>query len=127
MELTKNILKSKIEILNGDCLASRKQIQDIFGVPKKTLSDNINKLKTKGLIVGAEIRPKMGKAYEVYDLEEVVSIGLTLNTEKAIEFHKWSRTMIKNQLLEQQNKLEQQQKQLDHLWDKEDLNDLYYR
>jgi len=106
-------------------LANRKQLQELYSVPKKTLEENINRLKSDGLIVGAEIRPKSGRPYEVYNLDEIISIGFRLRSKKAIEFQRWSRSIIKNQLLDAQAKIQMQQYQLDRLWDKEDMNDLY--
>lgn len=87
-------------------------------MPKKTLADTINALKEDGLVVGATSRPKSGRSYEVYNLDEIIAIGFRARSEKAIAFQRWSIGIIKNQLRLQQS-------QLDYFWDKEDQKDLY--
>ena len=114
-----------IVLTDGEIFANRKQILDLYNVPKNTLSDNISQLKKDGLIVGAKIRPKSGRSYEIYDFEEVISIGLRLRSDKAIEFQRWARNVIKNELIALKEIMCKQQYQLDYFWDKEDQKDLY--
>ena len=121
----KKFEQTGIALRDGEVFANRKQIMNLYAVPKKTLADNISQLKKDGLIVGAEIRPKSGRSYEVYNLEEVISIGLRVRSDKAIEFQKWARNVIKNEMLELKRKFAFQQHQLDYFWDKEDQKDLY--
>ena len=113
-------------------VANREQLQELYGVPRKTLQDNINALKSDGEIVGAKIRPKSGRPYEVYNLEEIISIGFRLRSPKALAFQKWARNVIKEKLteahkkrLDAEAKLQLQQYQLDRLWDKSDHEQLY--
>lgn len=73
---------TSIQLIDNEVFASRLQLQDLYDVPKKTLADNINQLKSDGLIVGAEIRPKF-----------------RLRSEIALKFKKWAREIIKQKLL----------------------------
>jgi hypothetical protein len=126
----------KLMEVENQVYASRKDLQVMYGVEKKNLEYHINNLKRDGLIIGKDFFPNSGRAYEIYDLDEIVSIGFRLRSKTAIRFQKWSRSVISGQLQAQLNEyrgqlmLEQQknrinQKQLDYFWDKEDQNDLY--
>ncbi len=105
--------------------ANRNQIEQLYEIPKRTLADSINRLKQDGLIVGAEIRPKSGRPYEIYDLDEIISIGFRLRSEKAVKFQRWAREEIRKKLIESEEKRKMQQAQLDWFWDKQDQRDLY--
>lgn len=122
---------TNIVLRDNEVYATRKQVQDLYGSPRKTLEDNINKLKSDGLVSGAGIRHTAndGKSYEteVYNLDEIIAIGLRLRSDKAIEFQRWAIKKIKESLIEANNKLRIQQAQLDYYWDKEDQKDLYGR
>ncbi len=60
---------TSIKLIDNEVYASRNQLTELYGSAKKTIADNINQLKEDGLIVGAKIRPKSGKNYEVYNLD----------------------------------------------------------
>jgi hypothetical protein len=55
---------TSIRIIDNEVFASRMQIMELYDSPKKTIEENINKLKINGLIVGAKIRPNFGRPYE---------------------------------------------------------------
>lgn len=118
---------TSIVIQDSEVSATRNQIQELYGVAKTTLQENINRLKEDGLIVGSEIRPKSGRPYEVYNLDEIISIGLRLRSDNAIKFQRWAREVIKKELIETKERLKLQQMQLDHFWDKSDQQDIYAR
>lgn len=109
-------------IKDGDAMASRRELKELFGAPRKTLEDAINKLKKDGLINGAESRllAKDGKLRKIerFNLTEIILIGFRTRSEKAFIFQKWSADIVKNQF-------SLQQAQLDHFWDKEDQKDLF--
>ena len=121
---------TSIIIQDNEVYANRKQIQELYDIPRKTLEDNIKSLKSDGLVIGRNVaisseRVKRTYDTEVYDLDEIISIGLRLRSDKSIKFQRWAREIIKEKLLEVQKLLRIQQAQLDYFWDKEDRNDLY--
>lgn len=121
---------SGISFTDDNVFASRKQIEQLYDVPRKTLSDNINKLKEDGLIIGRNLALSSKNANrdyitEVFDLDEIISIGFRLRSDVAIRFQRWARDIIKFKLLDANYRLKMQQAQLDYFWDKEDKNDLY--
>jgi hypothetical protein len=129
---------SGIEIYNNEIQASRSQLQEFYGVPRKTLEDNIKSLKSDGLVNGAEIRllAKDGKQreMEVFNFDESIALGLRLRSDKAIQLQRFAIHLIKNKLKEALNKeIELREKNFelqminDRLWDKSDQNDLYKR
>ncbi len=69
----------KIIIRDGEGFATRNEVQYLFEIPRKTLSDAIKTLKQDGLVNGAESRhvAKDGKMRltEVYNLDEIIAIG----------------------------------------------------
>lgn len=93
---------TSIKLIESKVYASRNQLQELYDVPKKSLADTINALKDDGLVIGAEFRPKSGRAYEVYNLKEVLAIGMRLRSENAIKFQIWAinqlETIIQNQV-----------------------------
>jgi hypothetical protein len=120
---------STIVLRNNEVYATRKQVQELYDAPRKTLEDNINKLKSDGLVSGAKIRhtanDNKNYEYEVYDLDEIIAIGFRLRSDKAIKFQRWAISVIKTELIESNKRIQMQQAQLDYFWDKSDQNDLY--
>lgn len=117
---TKIFEGTTIEFQDENTRATRAQLEQLYEVPKKTLADNIKRLKKDGLIIGAIIRPKSGRPYETYNLDEIISVGMRLRSDRAITFQKWVRDLVKE-------KLRQQQILSERLWDKEDRYDLIPR
>ncbi len=111
--------------------ATRNQIKKLFDVPKKTLSDNIARLKKDGLIRGAKIRltAKDGKKYntEVFNLPEVIKIGFRLRSEFALDLQDFASALMVdkyNQIVEEKRMLEIE---LSYAWNKSDIDELYKR
>ncbi|MCR9252272.1 MAG: virulence RhuM family protein [bacterium] len=135
----------KLQIVNDDYLATRQDLMKLYQVPRKTLSDNILKLKEDGLVHGAEIRHmgSNGQWYtsEAFNGDEIIAIGFRLRSPVAIEFQRYAISVVKNDLMRLQEQYEQQkqeletkneklfyqQKFLDHYWDEQDRNDLYIK
>jgi hypothetical protein len=121
--------ETSIALVDDNAFANRTQLQELYQVPRKTLADQIKRLKKDGLVNGAKSRhvAKDGKmrVQEVFDLDEIISIGMRLRSDRAITFQKWARSLIKNELLRAKKQIKSQQIQLDYFWDKEDQLDLY--
>lgn len=120
----------KFGIKSGsETFATRSQIERLYEVPKKTLADNINALKEDGLISGAKIRHTAndGKQYrtEVYDLNEVIAIGLRLRSDTAIRLQRYATNLVSDKIkgLEEQKRL--LEIELSFAWNKSDREDLY--
>jgi hypothetical protein len=121
--------ETSIALVDDNVFANRTQLQELYQVPRKTLADQIKRLKQDGLVNGAKSRhvAKDGKmrVQEVFDLDEIISIGMRLRSDRAITFQRWARSLIKNELLRAKKQIKSQQIQLDYFWDKEDQLDLY--
>lgn len=113
----------------GETYATRLQIEKLYEVPKRTLADNINALKDDGLVSGAKIRhtAKDGKQYrtEVYDINEVIAIGLRLRSDTAIRLQSYATKLVSDKIkgLEEQKRL--LEIELSFAWNKSDKEDLY--
>jgi hypothetical protein len=122
---------SSIIIKNNDTTSTRKQIQELYNVPRKTLSDNIDKLKYDKLITGRKSAVSMNdgtfRTMETFNLDEIIAIGLRLRSDRAIIFQRWAIGVLKSQIVDMKYKFEMQQMQLDYYEDKEDINKLYNR
>ena len=109
--------------------ATRKQLELLYDVPKRTLAGNIDKLREEGLINGAKIRSvaKDGKQrlQEVFTLEESIAIGLRLSSDTAIRLQRFATKLITEKidgLVEEKRMLELE---LSFAWNKSDNDDLY--
>ncbi len=121
---------SGLSLIDGNVFANRKQLKELYNVPRKTLEASISKLKNDGLIIGRNLAisskdESRENNTEVYNLDEIISIGFRLRSEVAIKFQKWAREIIKSQLVKAYEELRIQQAQLDYFWDREDVKDLY--
>ena len=82
MENTRNHSLSQFSFDNfniqigNETYATRRQIQDFYEVPRKTLADNIVKLKEDGLVKGAKIRP-VAKDGKIRIQEDGIAINST--------------------------------------------------
>ena len=116
-------------VSENERFASRKQIKNIYRVPRKTLSYSINQLKKDGLISGAKIRltARDGKIYptEVFSLQETIKIGFRLRSDIALNLQDIASTLMVKRLNEivKENRL--LELELSYAWNKSDQNDLY--
>lgn len=129
---------TSIVLINDEAEATRKQLELLYDVSRQNLSHHITSLKQDGLVVGKEslLTASDGKIYqtEVYNVDEIISIGFRLRSEKAIAFQKWARNIIKNELVKTKLELQENREKLwtaqilaDRLGDKSDQRDLYNR
>lgn len=120
---------TSIVIRNRNTYASRDQIQELYGTSRTNLLGHIQNLKKDGLVTGRKsrhiARDGKNREIEMFDLNEIVAIGFRLRSDKAIEFQRWASSVISNEIRGMQDKLHEQQAQLDYFWDKEDQKDLY--
>lgn len=121
---------TSVFIQDSDVMADRKQIMELYGTPRKTLEDNINKLKEDGLVIGRNLAissslAKRDYKTEVYNLSEIIAIGIRLRSDKAIRFQEWVIDVIRKELIDSAQKRKQLQRENDWLWDREDRRDLY--
>ncbi|SDB33713.1 hypothetical protein SAMN03097699_0776 [Flavobacteriaceae bacterium MAR_2010_188] len=109
--------------------ASRIQVEELYDIPSTTLLDNIKRLKEDGLINPTEIRVVAKDAkqrlQEVYDIDEVIAIGLRLRSDKAIYLQKYAVSLIKNDLKKLENDKKMLELELSYAWNKSDQNSLY--
>ncbi|MFX0555808.1 hypothetical protein ACOCEA_03375 [Maribacter sp. CXY002] len=109
--------------------ATRKQIQSLYDVPRKTLAYNINALKEDDLINGAKIRhvAKDGRQriQELFDINEIVAIGFRLRSDTAIKLQRYAANLLieKIQTVHEEKRL--LELELSYAWNKSDQNDLY--
>jgi hypothetical protein len=118
---------TSIKLIDNKVYASRTQLQELYGASKTAIQENIIKLKNEGLINGSEIRPNSGKPYEVYNLKEVLSIGMRLNTERAIKFQLWAVESLEKIILNQVEEIKRAQLMESIAWNHLDAKDNYRR
>jgi hypothetical protein len=114
-----------IKLIANEVYASRKQLEELYDAPKKTIEDNIKKLKEDCLIVGAEIRPNSGRPYEVYNLDEILAIGLRLRSDRAIEFQRWAISKLKEEIKNSHKEIRRAQLMESIAWNHLDSKDNY--
>ncbi|MDF4204022.1 hypothetical protein PXD56_13700 [Maribacter sp. SA7] len=118
-----------LNILENKPFATRNQLRNIYKVQKKTLSDNIKRLKVDGLVKGVQIRllAKDGKQriQEVFDLNEVIAIGFRLRSDTAIKLQRYAANNLQEQLKINQAKNKSLELEIGRLWNKMDIKDLY--
>ncbi|WP_437396631.1 hypothetical protein [Flagellimonas lutimaris] len=109
--------------------ATRVQIERLYNVPRKTLSDNIKDLKKDGLINGAKIRhvAQDGKQrlQEVFDLNEVIAIGFRLRSDTAIRLQKYASNLLVQRMRAMTEEKRTLELELSFAWNKSDQKDLY--
>ncbi|WP_318310441.1 hypothetical protein [Flagellimonas crocea] len=109
--------------------ATRAQIERLYNVPRKTLSDNIKDLKKDGLINGAKIRhvAQDGKQrlQEVFDLNEVIAIGFRLRSDTAIRLQKYASNLLVEKMQAIAEEKRTLELELSYAWNKSDQKDLY--
>ncbi|UBZ15350.1 hypothetical protein LDL77_06455 [Flagellimonas marinaquae] len=109
--------------------ATRTQIELLYQVPRKTLSDNIKDLKKDGLINGAKIRhvAQDGKQrlQEVFDLNEVIAIGFRLRSDTAIRLQKYASNLLVEKMQAIAEEKRTLELELSYAWNKSDQKDLY--
>src|SRR5680860_673755 len=112
-----------------DQYATRNQIENLYDVPKSTLAENINTLKTDGLINGAEIRSvaRDGKQrlQEVFDLNEVIAIGFRLRSDTAIRLQRYAANLLVEKMQTMAKERRMLELELSYAWNKSDNEDLY--
>lgn len=114
---------------SGDSYATRRQLEELYKTPKKTLADAINKLKHDNMINGAKIRlvAQDGKKreQEVYTIQESIFIGFRLRSDIALELQRYAAHLM----IEKMNKIADEKKMLElelsYAWNKSDVHDLY--
>lgn len=116
---------TSIKLIENKVYASRNQLQELYDIPKKTLADTILTLKEDLLIVGAEFRPKSGRSYEVYNLKEVLAIGMRLRSEKAIKFQIWAINQLESIIQKQIEEIRNAQLMESIAWNHLDAKDNY--
>jgi len=108
---------------------TRKDISELYNVPKKTLADNIVLLKDDGLIGGAKIRhtAKDGKIYntEVFTLQETIKIGFRLRSETALRLQDYASDLMVKQISSIKEEKRMLELELSYAWNRCDNEDLY--
>ena len=118
-----------IENNNHERYATRNQIKEFYNVPRTTLLGNIKKLKKDDLIKGTKIRHVANdgrtREQEVYNIDEVIVIGLRLSSTTAIKLQRFATNQIKQKLFSLEKKNRSLELELGYFWNKSDRNDLY--
>jgi hypothetical protein len=104
---------TSIRLIDNEVYASRKQLQELYNVPKQTLIDSINVLKSDGLIKGTKIRTlakdNKNREFEVFNLSEIIALGMRLRSDNAIKFQIWAIHQLKEIILKQNEEIKQAQ------------------
>lgn len=111
--------------------ATRVQIEKLFNVPRKTLANNIERLKIDGLLNGAKIRHVAGdgkkRLIEVYTIDEVIAIGFRLRSDLAIKLQRYASNLMVERIDSMIKEKRLLELELSYAWNKSDVDDLYIR
>ncbi|MFO0971427.1 MAG: RhuM family protein [Candidatus Saccharimonadales bacterium] len=85
---------------------TQKMLAELYGVTKQTISDHLAKLKDDNEIDRATVRKfltvqKEGdrtvkRNLEHYNLQAIVSVGFKIENDRAVQFRKWARQIVKD-------------------------------
>ncbi|WP_345975666.1 RhuM family protein [Sulfurimonas sp. HSL3-7] len=107
---------------------NQKQMEELFGKSKKTISEHINNIFKEGeLEKDAVVRnfrttASDGKSYNVnsYNLDVIISVGYRVKSKQGVQFRIWATSVLKQHLLKGYTL---DQKRLDVLEEKQVLTD----
>lgn len=109
--------------------ATRSQIEQLYNVPKTTLSGNIDDLKKDGLINGTKIRTvaqdNKQRVQEVFNLNEVIAIGFRLRSDTAIQLQRYASNLLVEKMQAIAEEKRTLELELSYAWNKSDQKDLY--
>jgi len=122
---------TSIRLIDNEVYASRKQLQELYNVPKQTLIDSINVLKSDGLIKGTKIRTlakdNKNREFEVFNLSEIIALGMRLRSDNAIKFQIWAILQLKEIILKQKDEIRQAQLMESIAWNHLDAKENHRR
>lgn len=85
---------------------TQKMLGELYGVSKQTISDHIKKLIEDTEISSATVRQyltvqnegnrQVKRNLDHYNLQAIISIGFKIENERAIQFRKWARQIVKD-------------------------------
>jgi len=91
---------------NENIWLTQKMIAELYGVSVSAINQHIDRLTKdneinfwtikKYLIVQKEWNRKVKRNIEHYNLQAIISIGFKIENEKAIQFRKWARQIVKD-------------------------------
>lgn len=82
---------------------TQKIMSELYGVSVVAINQHLKRLKDDGEITGSVIKQYLitardGKKYKVdhYNLQAIISVGFKIENDRAIQFRKWARQIVKD-------------------------------
>lgn len=85
---------------------TQKMIAELYGVTKQAVSQHIEKLENDGeidystvkhyLTVQTEGKRKVSRNLDHYNLQTIISVGFKIENDRAVQFRKWARQIVKD-------------------------------
>ncbi len=82
---------------------TQKMMAELYGVSVPAVNQHLKKLTETGEISNSVIKQYLitasdGKSYRVdhYNLQVIISIGFKIENERAVQFRKWARQIVKD-------------------------------
>jgi len=89
---------------------TQKMIAELYGVTKQTISQHIEKLVSdkevdsatvkQYLTVQTEGKRQISRKLDHYNLQAIISVGFKIENDRAIEFRKWARQIVKDYIIQ---------------------------
>lgn len=97
----------RVFVAGEDVWVTQAAMAEIFGTTKQNISKHIKNIFAEGELIEESVVNKMlttaldGKSYNVlhYNLDAILSVGYRVNSRKAIQFRRWSNTILKEYLI----------------------------
>lgn len=119
-------LSLDVSIKNDTVWLSQKQLVDLFGRDKSTISRHVNKVFSEGELEKDSVVAKYattgsdGKTYNVehFNLDVVISVGYRVKSVQGVKFRQWATKTLKQHLLKgytlNESRLSENAKELDN-------------
>ena len=82
---------------------TQKQMGELFGVKKATLSEHINNIIDTGELdetsIGFSDKSSGGRKPKIYNLDMILSVGYRVNSKRGIAFRRWASLVLKQYTL----------------------------
>ena len=93
-----------VDVDNDTVWLSQKQMSELFGVSRNTISEHIKNIFLKDELIESEhvgfsdTLSNRKLQVKTYDLEVITLVGHRVNTKKSLLFRKWASAILKNHL-----------------------------
>ena len=97
-------VKVEVLLINKDIWLTQNLIAELFGVARRTITDNINNILKSGKLdekstVGKTDIANSDKPVKIYNLDMIIAVGYRVNSKKATDFRIWATKILKEYMI----------------------------